>query len=249
MGCSQVVRQRLLVPPFVGSNPTAPKLPFLSTASFSRTSNGRTGTKVNIMSRPTLNASLRTATGKGAARKLRSQGLVPAVIYGGGKPATNVTVHPKALVGILNGPKGRFQAIELQVEGESEARLALVKDFSLHPFKRTLKHVDFQQVTEQQRVTMKVPLVRQGIAPLEKAGGKVRFTHKVIKISCEVANLPAQIDFDLGEVTEAAKIRPPRVSDIPMPNGVTAVYKDDYSFIQVKLPKGGGDADAEEAEG
>ena len=197
------------------------------------------------MSRPTLNASLRTATGKGAARKLRSQGLVPAVIYGGGKPATNLSIHPKALVGLLNAPKGRYQAIEIQVEGESTPRLALVKDYLVHPFKRTLRHVDFQQVTEDQRVTMKVPLVRDGVAPLEKAGGKVRFTHKVIKISCTVANLPSEIAYDLNGVTEESKIRPPRVSDIPMPDGVQAIYKDDYSFIQVKLPKGG-DEDAEE---
>jgi len=197
------------------------------------------------MSRLTLKASVRTATGKGAARKLRAQGLVPAVIYGAGKPATSLTINPKELVSILDSASGRHQAIEVDVEGQGK-QLAMIKDFVVHPFKRTLRHVDLQSVTDDQTITTKVPLVRSGIAPLEKAGGKVRFTHKVIKIQCKVADLPDKIAFDLGEVTEETKIRPPRVSDIPMPNGVKAVYKNDYSFMQVKLPKAQTTEEAEE---
>ena len=180
------------------------------------------------MSRPTLKATLRTVKGKGAARKLRAKGQVPAVIYGKGKEPAKLTLDPKAFVALLEGPGGRYQPIDVQIEGEAQPRLALVKDFVVHPFKRTLKHIDLWQVEPDQSITVKVPLTRSGVAPLEKLGGRVTFTHKLIKIQCTPSTMPSKIEYDMSGITEESKIRPPRVSEIAMPDGVKAIYKNDF---------------------
>lgn len=196
------------------------------------------------MSRLSLKAAVRTGTGKGANRKLRTAGLVPAVVYGKGKENATLTVAPKEVLAILKSDAGRYQPIELQVEGESAPRLALIKDFVVHPFKRTLRHVDFWEVAADEKIVVKVPLRRDGQAEIEKIGGRISFTHKLVRISCTPATMPHEIKYNVSHITEDAKVRPPRASEIPTPDGVKVIFKSDYSFFQLKLPKLVSDEDA-----
>lgn len=187
------------------------------------------------MTRQTLTVSPRTETGKGPNRRLRVAGTVPAVVYTKGKTPLAIQADPKAVVAVLNGPYGKNAAIDLKVEGEAAPRLALIQQYTVHPFKRTLEHIDFWEISEETELTITVPFAGEGKSESEKQGGRVRFTRDDIVVRCKPADVPAKITFDMTAL--AATDHNITISKIPMPQGVTAYYKHDYSLIQVFLPK------------
>ncbi len=198
------------------------------------------------MARMTLNASARTATGKGANRQLRRDGKVPAVIYGSGKEATSLAVDPKQVLTVLHGPLGRNTPIDLHVEGDEGGRLAIIKDYQVHPTKRRLLHVDLWEVDADKELELDVPFRKVGRAAAEQRGAKVRQVRFDVRVRCTADNVPAAIEYDMSQVEgDLAAIS---ISEVTMPEGVTAVYKDDYSVLQLKIPRAEPDEGDEEAE-
>lgn len=187
------------------------------------------------MQHRTLSAQLRQATGKGANRRLRASGFIPAVVYGGGRPATPLTVSPKEAVAILHGTYGRNTIIDLAVEGEAAPRMVIIKDLLVHPWRRTLRHLDFWEITPETRLTLDVPFRRVGRSPAEKAGGKAEQTSAEIRVSCLPAAVPPFIEYDMGTLAEGKSVL--AISEVPLPQGVEPAYNNDFSIIQVKVPK------------
>src|SRR5262245_7502149 len=97
-----------------------------------------------------LVAETRQQTGKGAARQLRTRGLVPAVCYGAGQEPTGLAVSPKELVAVLSTAHGRNVLLTLQIAGKPQ--LAMVQDLQIHPVTRRPLHVDFYRVDETQLI-------------------------------------------------------------------------------------------------
>ena len=194
------------------------------------------------MARATLNADSRTETGKGVSRRLRSAGRVPAVLYGKGTDPKALSVAPKDVLKILESERGRNTPIDLQVEGEKGTHLTLIKELQVHPWKRTLKHVDFWEISEDGQITVAVPLRRVGRSELEKLGGRVQMVRKTMKVRCTPANIPATIDFDMTQLPENNLVM---ASQMNMPEGVTPVYKNDFKVLHVKVPKTVKNAEAE----
>ncbi|PKN57334.1 MAG: 50S ribosomal protein L25 [Deltaproteobacteria bacterium HGW-Deltaproteobacteria-14] len=187
------------------------------------------------MARSTVTVSPRSEAGKGNSHRLRADGKIPAVVYGKGLEPVAVTADPKQLAAILNGELGRNTPLDLQVEGEGASRLAVIKDYQVHPVKRRLTHVDFWQVNADQKLTMTVPFRRAGRSAAEKQGGKVRVTRDDMQVSCVADKAPAIVEFDMATLPVAdANIT---VSMVPLPAGVEAVYKHDFSLIQVTMPR------------
>ena len=197
------------------------------------------------MARATLNADNRTETGKGISRRLRAAGQVPAVLYGKKTEPTLLSVSPKALLKIVEGTHGRNTPIELKVEGESGTHLTLIKELQVHPWKRTIKHVDFWEVTEDGTVVLSVPLRRVGRSELEKLGGRVQMVRKSMKVRCTPNNIPATIDFDMTQLPSNNLVM---ASQISMPEGVEPVFRNDFKVLHVKVPKTVVNATSEEEE-
>ncbi len=187
------------------------------------------------MTRPTLNVSLRAETGNGPNRRLRAAGTVPAVVYTKGKTPVSIQADPKAVAAVLNGPYGRNGAVTLQVEGEAAPRLAIIQDYSVHPWKRSLEHIDFWEISEDSVLTITVPFAGEGKSEAEKQGGRVRFTRDDMVVRCKAVDVPKKITFDMAALSAADHNI--TVSKIPLPAGVTAHFKHDYSMIQVFMPK------------
>ena len=194
------------------------------------------------MARATLNADSRTETGKGVSRRLRSAGRVPAVLYGKGTDPKALSVAPKDVLKILESERGRNTPIDLQVEGEKGTHLTIIKELQVHPWKRTLKHVDFWEISEDGQITVAVPLRRVGRSELEKLGGRVQMVRKTMKVRCTPANIPATIDFDMTQLPENNLVM---ASQMNMPEGVTPVFKNDFKVLHVKVPKTVKNAEAE----
>src|SRR5207302_646569 len=102
----------------------------------------------------TIAASTRHATGKGEVRRLRATGQIPAITYGKGLPSTPIAVSPKEVLGVLKSERGQNTVISLKVDARD--LLVMIKDYSYHPVKRNLEHVDFVEVKLDQPVDVEV---------------------------------------------------------------------------------------------
>jgi len=187
------------------------------------------------MARTSVTVSPRSEAGKGVSHRLRAEGMIPAVVYGKGRQPIAVVADPKQLSAVLNGSLGKNTPIELSIEGEAGSHLAIIKDYQVHAVKRRLTHVDFWQVEADQKLVMTVPFRRAGRSLAEKQGGKIRITRDDINVACVADLAPAVVEYDMATLKAAdANIH---ISEVPLPEGVEAVFKHDYSLVQVSMPR------------
>ncbi|RMF87447.1 MAG: 50S ribosomal protein L25 [Nitrospirae bacterium] len=140
----------------------------------------------------------RTATGKSAARRLRREGRLPAVLYGGGGPATPLAVPVRELVNLL---KHHPRNVRLELELEGGRRQAVIKALDVHPVTRRPLHVDLLEVAEDRPVTLEVPLRIVGQDPIGvRHGGILQVVRDRVKVRCLPAELPEAIEVDLAEL-------------------------------------------------
>jgi large subunit ribosomal protein L25 len=165
-----------------------------------------------------VKAQLRTDTGKGASRRLRHAGHIPAIVYGGdAEPKSIQLEHEKTWLASQN--EWFYSAIiDLEVDGKSER--ALLRDMQRHPFKQLILHLDFQRVTAGQAIRVSVPLhfLNEDKSPAGKAADVV-VTHELneVQISCLPRNLPEFIEIDLAQLSLGETIH---LSEITLPTGV-----------------------------
>jgi large subunit ribosomal protein L25 len=177
-----------------------------------------------------LEAVTRDRFGKNEAGRLRREGQVPSVLYGGpadesGKPmATPICVSPKELSRILHSESGANTLITLKLGSESWR--VMVKDYQLDPISHHLLHADFYRVAMDKAITVTVPIVLRGEAPgVKQQGGLLDFVHREVEVECLPADIPENIEVDvsglmlnqsvrLREVIEGVKWKPISDPDI-----------------------------------
>jgi len=165
-----------------------------------------------------LTATSRSVEGKGASRRLRIAGYVPAIVYGAGEaPQAIQVLHNDVLLG------SRYESfyssvIDLTVDGKLQK--VLIKDWQKHPFKQLMLHMDFQRVNENEAVRVAVPVhfLNQEKSPAGKTAGLV-ISHNLteVTVSCLPKNLPEFIELDLGNLKAGDIIH---LSDLKLPAGV-----------------------------
>lgn len=176
----------------------------------------------------TLDVETRNDTGKGVARKMRTAGQVPAVIYREGGAARPVAVDPKALLDIFRKTRNRNTVLTLQLDGASIP--VMVKDRQRHPVSRELLHVDFYELDAAQPVVVRVPVNPVGRPKGAELGGRVEIVRRELVVRCLYAAIPEQLDvnvapLDIGDMRKA--------SELEMPEGVEHVY--DRDFVVLRL--------------
>jgi large subunit ribosomal protein L25 len=180
----------------------------------------------------TLAAKPRQAAGKGAARRLRQEGLVPAVAYGKGLPATAIAVGPKEVAFILRSELGKNTLIELDLDGKK--LLAMIKDFTLHPLARSLEHVDFVEVKLDQPVDVQVPLVTTGKAVGVAKGGVLRIVHRTVPVRCLPNIVPIKLTTDVTHLELGEHIA---TQDLKLPEGVVVRLAATQTLVAVVAPE------------
>jgi len=158
----------------------------------------------------TIEGQLRTETGKTATRRLRSQDLVPGVIYGGAQEV-NFAVKSLALKPFIYTPD--FQLVEMKVDGKSYT--CILKDLQFNKVSDKLAHLDLLELVEGKKVSATIPLKFTGTAAGVKAGGKLEIRLKAVKIKTYPKYLKENIEVDLTNLELNANIR---VQDIPAEN-------------------------------
>ena len=177
----------------------------------------------------------RTDTGKGACRRLRQTGAVPAVVYGHGiSEALSVTVEERLFAKALENPKGQNALISLQLEG-GQSHTVLVRELQRHPVTRRILHVDFVAPNLEQELTSNVPIRLTGRSIGVSIGGRLRKPYREVKLSAVPAKIPAEIVIDITELEVGDAVM---ASEMPLPEGVQALYETDYVVVKVVAPRG-----------
>jgi large subunit ribosomal protein L25 len=178
-----------------------------------------------------ISADKRTLQGKGASRRLRGSGKVPAIIYGGEQEPQSIEMDHNDLFHKLKLEAFHASILSLSVAGKKEQ--VLLRDIQMHPFKHQVLHVDFQRVDKNQKIHMKVPLhfINAENSPgVKTSGGIVTHILTEVDISCLPDALPEFISVDLVELTAGHTIH---LNDLVLPNGVeiVALAKGDNSAV------------------
>ncbi len=154
------------------------------------------------MERPVLKAEIREGTGKGVARKLRAQGLLPAVFYGPHTQTLPLVVNPKELLGTLQTEAGGNVLIDLEIKkgDHTERKVVMVKDLQIDPLQRKALHADFYEVAMDVMVTVEVPIQLVGKPEGTKMGGILEQVRRVLEIQCFPGDIPKSIDLDVSSL-------------------------------------------------
>jgi len=169
-----------------------------------------------------LNAEVRSDLGKGASRRLRrNESLVPAVIYGGEKPAQSISLLAKDLAKLLENEAAFSHVLTLNVAGTNES--VVIKALQRHPAKGFVLHADFVRVVAGQKLSAHVPLhfINETTSVgVKQQGGEVSHTISEVEVSCQPQDLPEFIEVDLAKVEVGQIVH---LSDIKLPKGVELV--------------------------
>ena len=167
----------------------------------------------------TVGADSRNDQGKGASRRLRRAGKVPAILYGGKGEPTNVTLDQRNLLTMVDNEKFYSSVITLQLDGQDQQ--AIIKDIQMHPAKNVVLHVDLQRVLADQAIRIHIPIhfLNAATSPgVKLQGGLVSHLKTDLEISCLPKDLPEAIEVDMGAMNLNDTIF---VKDLKLPEGVT----------------------------
>ena len=156
-----------------------------------------------------VSASSRSEFGSGASKRLRRQGLVPAVVYGGASGSISVSVDPKALYRLLRSEAGRNTILKLEIEGGKNDSVIL-KDWQVDPVKETFLHADFQRIAMDKLLRVTIPVAVRGEAiGVKTDGGMLDVVLREIEVECLPADIPERIECDVSElhINESVRIR------------------------------------------
>jgi large subunit ribosomal protein L25 len=214
-----------------------------------------------------LNAEPRSDTGKGASRRLRRAGKIPAIIYGGDKPPEAVTLSHNEV--LRNLEHEAFYSHILTVRNGGKEMQAILRDLQRHPSKAIIMHMDLQRVSASEKLWTNVPIhiLGEDVAPGVKSGGLVSHDLTDVEVECYPKDLPEYIEVDISSLEVGDSIH---LSGLTVPDGVTLtelergedhdisvvsihakrVVEEEEEGVEAPAAEGGeaGEADAGEAE-
>lgn len=189
-----------------------------------------------------LEASVRERVGKGAARALRLEGRVPAVIYGDKKPPLAISLPFKEADKRLRAG-GFLTTVATIVVGDDKIRV-IPKDYHMHPVKDTLTHIDFLRIGDDTVVTVFVPVhtVKAEVSPGMKRGGALSIVHHEIEMQVRADQIPDSIEVDVSGLDIGDSIH---IGDVTFAAGQKPViHEKNYTILSITAPAGWSEAAA-----
>ena len=181
-----------------------------------------------------LAAEQRERAGKGVARALRREGLVPAVIYGGKEAPEGISVNSRDITKIFNTGRLLSTLIEIEVKGKKQR--AIARDVQLHPVRDDILHADFLRLGKDAKIAVEVAVnfLNEETCPGLKMGGVLNVVRYTIELNCPADNIPEAIDLDLAEAQMNDSIH---ISEVNLPDGVEPVITDrDFTIVTIAAP-------------
>ncbi len=199
-----------------------------------------------------LTAELRKDKGKGASRRLRRSGKIPAILYGAGEAPQSLVLDHDAVVHNLENEAFYSHILNIDVEGKTVQ--AVLKDIQRHTHKPSVLHIDLQRISAGEKLRMHVPLHYIGedrAVGVKKSGGVISHLMMDVEITCLPKDLPEYIEVDVSNLGLNESLH---LSDIQLPDGVEIVAllhgpEHDQPIISIHSPRGGAAGEEEEAAG
>lgn len=191
-----------------------------------------------------LQATKREKAGKGAARSLRREGKIPAVIYGDKKEPVTITLDMNRVNVEYN--KGHIFTTLCDLDLDGQKHLLLARDAQKHPVTDVVEHVDFLRVTEKTTIAIMVPVhfFNHDKSPSLKEKGTLNVTRHEVEVICQAQNMPEYIEVNLEGKAHGDAVR---AHDAVLPAGTKFVIERDFTIATLLAPKTAAQADAEEA--
>lgn len=186
------------------------------------------------MEKIALTAQVREKTGKGVARELRRNSMIPAVLYGHGTTMP-LSLNVKEMARILNTEGGEHALINLTLQGGKgkAERMALIKTYQTDPIRGGLMHVDLQEVAMDEKVRVAVAVHITGTSVGVKEGGILQHSLREVEVECLPGQIPDSIDVDITQLKVNESLH---VSDLPMPAGIKVLEDSEATVVTIQPP-------------
>ncbi len=177
-----------------------------------------------------LKAVARDQVGKGAARAVRRQNLVPAVIYGGGAPAQAISLDFKETTRLIYA--GHFLTTIFEIDVDGKKTSVIPRDYQLDPVKDTPLHVDFLRLAKGQEIKVVVPfhIVGQETSPGVKRGGTVQVVEHSIELMVPSDAIPDHIEISVAALNIGGTVH---LADVVLPKGAKALTQENMTIATI----------------
>ena len=182
------------------------------------------------MAKSVLNVEPRVRTGKGGSRKVRADGLVPAVVYGKGIETLNLRVDPKALQQATATEAGWNTLITLKGDGPYDGKVVVLKDMQIDAIRREPKHVDFYALDMKKKIAFMVPVSPQGKSKGEKEGGTLQLVRHELEVFCLPTNIPPSIEINVEELEVGDAVH---IDEVSFPEGAESRHDVNFTVLTV----------------
>jgi len=188
------------------------------------------------MAEVTLEVSQRETSGKEIAKKIRREGRIPAIVYGGHRDPVSITVDRKAVSELVNKSEHGVRSIFLlKMSGSDKQRHAMIKDIQINPISRTMTHIDFVRVVMDEVIRVTIPIHLTGTAiGVKTGGGMVDFQVRELHVECLPNAIPDTVDVDVSNLEMHQFLR---ISDLTFPEGVKILDDPDRVVVGVSPPR------------
>ena len=181
-----------------------------------------------------LNAKTRETSGKGAARKLRNNNAIPAIVYGSKKDPAMLAIDTAEFVKIIreNGTTGLF--FNLKIEGGSgKEKIVMLKDFQMDTFGLNYLHIDLHEIDMDSTVTVSVPVETIGESVGVKAGGLLQIIRRELDVICKPADTPDSVQIDITDLAVGDSVH---VEDIDLGDDIEIPHEVNFTVITIGAP-------------
>jgi large subunit ribosomal protein L25 len=182
------------------------------------------------MAKSVLNVETRVRTGKGGSRKVRQDGLVPAVVYGKGIEALNLRLDPKALQQAVATEAGWNTLITLKGDGPFDGKVVILKDLQIDAIRRNPMHVDFLAIDLKKTLAVMVPVQPVGKSQGEIEGGTLQLVRHELEVYCLPTNIPTSIEIDVTALNVGETVH---IDEVSLPEGVESQHDVNFTVLTV----------------
>jgi large subunit ribosomal protein L25 len=180
-----------------------------------------------------LKALKRENTSSGSNNKLRAEGFVPAILYGGKDPNQNISVEKKAIKNIVNSETFLSKVLELDVDGKKEK--VIPRDVEFHVVSEEPIHIDFMRIVAGKKIILEIPVkfINHPDSPGLKRGGVLNIVRRKVELKCPGENIPDDITVDLAGTDIGTSIK---ISSVKLAENVTPTIDRDFVIATVAAP-------------
>ena len=180
-----------------------------------------------------LKAIKRENTSSGSNNKLRAEGLVPAILYGGQDPNQNISVEKKAIKSIVNSDTFLSKVLELDIDGKKEK--VIPREVAFHVVSEEPIHIDFMRIVTGKKIILEIPVkfINHPDSPGLKRGGVLNIVRRKVELKCPGENIPDDITIDLAGTDIGTSIK---ISSVKLTDNVSPTIDRDFVIATVAAP-------------